>query len=172
MEHISTRPYRMPQSQFVQRLILGKMAVPLLCVAGLLLLAIVVGIIVDLRFLIVGAMIAFIVLPMLMAFVYIIYGMSPRCYPNTTLHTLDFQSDKIVMRWDVVMLNQENEDNPEDLPVREMSMSIPLKDITYRFGLKGVTLYLKGHPFGFIYAPYETFPESTDFKKLVEKLSL
>lgn len=173
MEYISTRPYRMPKSQFLRWLIFEKMVIPLLLISALIVVAIIVGIIFDLRFLIVGAMIVFIIAPMLIAFAYIIYGMSPRCYPNTTLHTLDFHSDKIVMRWKTAIFNPEDEDVPKEAEMREMSVIIPIAEINQcSFGLKGLTLHLKGRPYGFVYAPYETFPESTDFKKLAESFIL
>lgn len=86
-----------------------------LCAIGLG--GLILGIVVDLRWMVVGLMVVLIILPMIASFLYYYYGLKPECYINTVPHFFEFSEDGISVTMTFPKVEKTQSDEDADLPV-------------------------------------------------------
>lgn len=121
----------------------------------------------DLRYAIVAMMVLFILIPMLLAFLYIYYGLSQGCWQNILERRLTVSDDFVEI---VSYVKRKiGFDDEETLREEERITKIEWKDINrVRFISSGIVLELSCRPYGFMYIPFSAIPDKEESKKMIE----
>lgn len=155
---ISTEKFKLSAGQFIVLLTrlagLKWLAVPIIGVVSLAITAIALA---DVRLAILAMMLVFIVIPMIMAMLYINYGLSENCYINVIDHEIIFSEKEIIIQ--TYHIRNPEEENPEEEIKRHIVEWETIKDVQY--GLKHILLIISQPRFGFLYIPLSAFPESS-----------
>lgn len=115
--------------------------------ALLLLAGIIAGFVFDFRFLILGLMILFILMPMLAAYIYFYYGLRRECWLNVVDHSIGIGDDGL----DVKIYDTDG----EQVELRT-SFMIPYKDLSgYKVGKDCVYFMIARPVKGFVWFPVE-----------------
>lgn len=103
----------------------------------------------DMRWLVAALMLVMVAVPAVLLFLFIHYGMSPRCLPMVYPHTVLLNDSGIHVRATV----------PGE-PVHTLKLDAAWSDVARaRAGLKALTIKLKGTPPGLLYIPYDALPD-------------
>lgn len=148
----------------------------------------------DLRLIICGLIVLFIVVPMVIAYLYINYALDPECAYNTLLHTLHLDSDGIEITVYPSMSKKTDEGKDleeagaEDIniaheaDVEEIS-NLDNEEITfihrvmyndlhrYKVGLNSVIIPVGRFRRGFIYIPRKAFECQETFEDFIKRIS-
>lgn len=92
---VCTHAFKMSASNFMSTFLFRYAWLWLLSLSALGVAGLVIGITVDIRWLILGLMLIFIVIPLVATFIYYYFALKPECYVNTTCHTLEFDENGI-----------------------------------------------------------------------------
>lgn len=165
MERIATNIFKINGS-ILSRTILMLYGKTWITVAACLLLPmILLGIFLDVRWVIVSLMAIFIVFPMLLAFLFFYYGMNRVSVINSTHHSLEFSKDGIMAS----IYNKEEESERE---ARYKLRSQTIMDYSavsdYVVGVKDVILRTRLEGKGFLIIPLSAFAEKTSFMQAIE----
>lgn len=136
----------------------------------------------DLRWLIVMFMCLLIVSPMVLAFLYFRYALSPRCYPNSFPHTVTVDEQGILLNGtmeisalpdkDVEMTDSGQAERKTEDTV-SLHLSTSWEEIwTVRCTLNDVRIFLKGSPAGMIILPYSVLEDADACIRLIRAKSL
>lgn len=153
-----SREFSMSAGRFALEMIFRYAWVWLLTVCAAALAGLIVGIIVDIRWLVVALMVVTIIMPMLLVFQYYYFGLRREAYVNTLPHTIIAGNDGLTLR-----LHLDPDVRDEFFPYAEM---LPM-----RFGAKSAYIPLKAPAKGFIWIPadaYEDPDKMTCFLKSVD----
>jgi len=149
-EPIYTTPLlpRMPATHFIVRLARAKAMLPLAILGALLVIFILLGCLLDMRLLIIGLMIPAIILPMVMAFLYFSYALSPRCLPCVHPHQIEFYHHSLTICY---LVSAPVDGHPE--AVRRVRVDVPRADVSgYTVHPEGITIFMRA-PFGMLLIP-------------------
>lgn len=93
--------FKMPHGNFIRTILIQNGKMWLLIPVMLILIGLVLGIVADYRFAIVGLMAFFILLPLELLFIYLYYGFLETFYFNVTLHKIILDDSEITvsMKW-------------------------------------------------------------------------
>lgn len=124
------------------------------------------GLFVDWRFALVTAMLALVLAPGALSFLFFKYALSPRCLPEVWPHTVTFTPDGFEVRATVPPLPQT--ENPQGTNPEE-EMEVSPTHIGYvagygdvrevRVGVEGLVIRLAGTPPGLLHVPYSVLSE-------------
>ena len=137
----------------------------------------VLGFTIDIRFFIVALIWIFLILPLMTAFLYFYYGLMPLTALNATLHKIIFAEDKVR----VVILNRIEEEgismanNPKN-PVEEPSSAEEksfIADKNSFMGFRGNSdcLILQFRKLGWLGIPLESLQSPEDLKRIISFFS-
>lgn len=145
---------------------------------------IIVGIIFDYKYAIVGLMILFIVIPMIISFVYFYFGFSPYCYFNTSEHLIyNLDEKKIYIKLRFLCQDLCNtEDNATSLTnetVDGVKECFRYKDFFIDKGLLKNYIVLKNSVIfkfikeynGFLWIPETAFENTEQFKQIILEIN-
>lgn len=169
-EQIATERFRMPRSELMRRMIRELPLAPWIVLAVLFLGCIVLGAIVNIRFVAVGLMLLFIVAPAISAYLYFSYGLRKYVAFNVLSHQLRFTPEGVTVTIFVPMGNIEEEkrtDNETDDAKEEEEKLEETREMFIRRDMLGKgemtvkALYIQviDTDSGFIYIPLEQLPE-------------
>lgn len=122
----------------------------------------------DLRWLIVMFMCLLIVSPMVLAFLYFRYALSPRCYPNSFPHTATIDEGGITLSGTIEIPALPDKDEPDsEQTEKKIERTVPLH-LSASWGdigavgctLHDVRVFLKGSPAGLIILPYSALEDA------------
>ncbi len=141
-----------------------------LVVAG----AVAAAVVADLRWLVVALMLAFIVAPMVAAFLYFSFGLREECYANVLPHTVNVSPGGFRIVIDVMPpkdydsdLVKEEESEPK--PLRRYSVDFSAGEIgRYTVDSNGITVAVNASLKGFVRLPFGSFGSEEEFRKAVE----
>lgn len=149
--------------------------------ACLLLPMILMGIFLDVRWVIVSLMAIFIVFPMLLAFLFFYYGMNRVSVVNSTRHALEFGEEGInALIYDKAEASPGSEDTQERQPAakdEEMKPQYRLRSKTligypcvtgYSVGVSNVVLHTTLGGKGFLIVPLSAFADKPTFMQAIE----
>lgn len=119
----------------------------------------VLGIVVDLRLMIISLMVMFLILPGALAMIYYYYGLRKGCCLNVTSHSLECGKDLVIVR----IFDGDDEIRREDIPYSFFGR--------YRVGKDDVTFSMTGDWEGFLWLPLHAYPDEKAFIEAVELIS-
>ncbi|MDE5875411.1 MAG: hypothetical protein K2H15_07165 [Muribaculaceae bacterium] len=156
---MQTEPFRMTGKDFIGTAA-GLYSLPwLLPFAFLLVAALVAGVLIDLRWIIVFLMLLFIVFPMIVTFLYFNYGLREVTVYNSVEHRLLFGDSTLSL----TVCRGEEEEVVKEIPYTDFS--------GYYTGKNCVVVPLKQKVRGFVWIPVNSFSSFEDFRESVELLS-
>lgn len=171
---MNTERFRMGTGAYFTRLVYLHGTRPIVIVATLFLVAFILAFALDIRFAIVAVMIAFIIVPLAMAWLYFFHGLLPGYAFNISWHILSVSPEGIeVILFRPVYSRESDKESDEDTEriVRwEMGKRLffPKEEIGgILTGGDGVTVPLKG---GMIAIPRDAFKNQEDYEKFVKGL--
>ena len=158
---VSTNIFKLSRKQFIlllTRLVAIKwLVIPMI----LLLIAITITFILnDIRFVIIGLMILFIIIPMILAFLYISYGLMENCYINIIEHEVEFSSECLILKSHIKKITDEENEETE---IRIMERKLPwdaISKVTYN--IDNLMLLINKPNFGFLLIPTSSFNSNDD----------
>lgn len=161
----SEKPLKMPHREFALTLAMMYGKTLLVVLALLVLAGFVLGALVDLRWLILGLMVALIVAPMLLVFFYLRYGMNDECSFNVLHHTLEVTPDSLRV---VILKEPEKEDEPY-LPQREAVFPLSMLGMA-SLSSDSVTVPITDKRKGFVWVPYSSFTTRDGLKDFLSSI--
>lgn len=178
---MESKVYRMRGASFAVEMMFRYSGIWLLGLFVLALLGIILGVTVDLRILVVGLMVIFVVFPMVLAFLYYYFGLRKECFINTIPHSLLITDDGLTVRMffypdnkgqdgDVVEESSDNNESSDTdvIPqIREEFFSYS-QMLPYRIGSKSVTIPLRSPAKGFIWIPADAFDDNAELASALE----
>ncbi len=172
--YIRTEEYKITKSLMLRILARRHLLTPMLILAAAAISLAVTGFLVDLRLVMLAALVLFVALPLIMAFVYIFYAFNSKVVLNIVEHFATFGPEEIEVVWrpNLQKSEQKSEDAQsllEQLPTH--TTTIKYEEIArLKVGLNGLLLVIK--PSGFLYIPYEKTANSDQlFNFLKDKIS-
>lgn len=154
---LTTGEIRSSHRQFISTLARLKAVWPL-ALLSLAVLGCAAGAFFDIRWLIAALMLVAIVAPMVMAFLYIMYALSPRCLPQVHPHRVTIEPEEIVIRYRVKPLPPL--ENPEEVPEEKtIEVRVPAGQIARIHRGSEAFVIEFCHPFGFARIPWQALPE-------------
>lgn len=161
-----SRVFKMGAGKFAVELIFRYSWIWLLSCSLLAVGGIVLGIAIDLRWLVVALMIIFIVIPFVLAFLYYFYGLRRECYVNTILHRFIVREDGLVCRLYILDSNSENErtyrTRDEFFPYTSMKRFV--------IGNNSAVIPLRSPAKGFLWIPADSFNNTDHLSALLKLL--
>lgn len=173
MPEIITDEYAISTSRLLA-LALQLRFMPLITVMCILTVAaLAAGILVDIRWFIISFMLLLVVAPCVLALLYLLYALSPRCFQNVWPHRTSLTPDGITLTGEITPPVKENSDDDDDSAppeARPIRLDVPWKDVRrLRIGLHGMTLVFRGKPAGFLDIPYSAIPDADTAIKYIRQ---
>lgn len=175
---MESKVFKMSGTIFVTEMLFRYSGAWLLGLFSMALLGVILGVTVDLRLLVIGLMVVFVVLPMVLAFLYYYYGLRRECFINTIPHSLLIGDDGLTVR---MILTADNTDEEEEITEdshdsSDKSVATRIRDeffsysqmLPYRIGSKSVTIPLRTPDKGFIWIPADAFDDNTELASALE----
>lgn len=161
-KQVSTNIFKLSRKQFI--LLLTKLValkwllIPLIFLFATFVLTFILN---DIRFVIVGLMILFIIIPMILAFLYISYGLLENCYINIIDHEVEFANDCLVLKSHIKKFtdNEENEEAETRILERKLKWDA-ISKVTYN--VDNMVILIDKPKFGFLHIPYSSFNSTDD----------
>lgn len=161
-----SRVYKMGAGKFAVELIFRYSWVWLLSCSLLAVGGIALGIVIDLRWLVVALMIIFIVIPFVLAFLYYYYGLRRECYVNTIPHRFIINGEGLTCRLYIPDLNSEKErtyrTRDEFFPYTSMKRFV--------IGSNSAVIPLRSPAKGFLWIPADSFNNTDHLSALLKLL--
>ncbi len=177
---ICTRPFRMGRGEFARTLFMQK-GLTATCVLFLLFITgIFFGSLVDIRFLILSAMIVFIILPMVIGYLYYYHALGKYYHFNVVDHNIRIGDDAlhVVMYFPVKMEKDADREVDEDRVNGDEQESVEYKTLEYKIRYEDLgrcnisfrsAIFPVGSPeVGFLWLPESAFNESGDFQEIID----
>lgn len=159
-----TRVFRMGSGRFAMELIFRYSWIWMLGLSVLSVAGIVLGITVNLRWLVVGLLVICVVIPMVLAFLYYYYGLQRGCFVNTIPHRIVVSEDGLIAR--LVIRDSEA---PEEVRVRDEFF--PFNRMRpFVVGNDSAVIPLKSPAKGFIWIPADAFNDENHLSDLLKTL--
>jgi len=175
---MESKVYKMGGVSFAAEMLFRYSGAWLLGLFALALLGIILGVAVDLRLLVVGLMVFFVVIPMVLAFLYYYFGLRRECFINTIPHSVLIDDEGLTVRMilhydnagsddDIKEYKHESSDNNEELRIREEYFSFS-QMLPYRIGSRSVIIPLCTPAKGFIWIPSDAFDDKAELVAALE----
>lgn len=120
------------------------------------------GLLLDWRYALVAAMLLLVLVPGVMAILYLNYALSPRCLPEAWPHTVTFTPEGFTVSATVPPLPASDDEGEAEAP-RQIGFSASYSQVReVRAGVDGVVIRLKGTPPGLVHVPYAALPDSNE----------
>lgn len=174
--------YRMSHSKFIFTLFRLVSGVWLTIPALLFIAAVVMAVFFDLAYAIVAMMILLILVPLLMAFLYIYYGFAQGCWINILEKEIKLISEGIEVKMffkikkdeceteEGLQDNSECDDVDDKVEIEERVRIIKWSEIKdLRLSTDSVMLMLADRPMGFLYIPLTTMKKESAFLEMLKK---
>lgn len=181
-EELRTERYRMSHSKFIITLFRLVSNVWLVVPAILFIGAVVMAIVIDLAYVIVAMMILLILIPLMMAFLYVYYGLAQGCWINILEKEIKLMSEGIEVKMffkinkgrrdaeEVTQDNSECDDVDDKVEIEERVRIIKWSEIKdLRLSIDSVMLMLADKPMGFLYIPLTTIKKESTFVEMLKK---
>ncbi len=163
--------FKMKSSSFILTIIglYGKWWI--IAITFVFFIALALGLAIDIRFLIISLMILFLITPMAIAMIFIVYGFRKDCSFNVANHRLHIEGENLEV--------EIGEDTSEDKDDEEMkivalcsTVSFPLSSLlNYQVNKNYVIVRLRDKKKGFIYIPLDAFEgDSIKLQKFLKRL--
>lgn len=163
------KPMKMERKEYMNTMFRLWGVVPLRIIIGLLIVGLLAGVIIDVRWILVCAMIVLIALPMVMLFLYYYYGLLERCYFNATEHSLTLDDDGILITMNFKTYN-EDVDSEE---LKQRTFKLKYDELCPCVGAPGAVIYPIARPTkGFLWLPVKGFKDYSEFQKAMELIKL
>lgn len=166
---MKSRVFYMPHSKMLAYLFSVHGKVWLIVAASIVIALIILSIALhDLRYVICGLMVIFIIIPMIMSFLYLNYALIPAVAFNVLPHSLQLDGDGI----NILIYPKKSASKDKEITEEEhdpVSKIIKYSDlINYTVGLDSVYFKLSGN--GFLYIPTAAFESQMQFNDFVTTL--
>lgn len=170
-KEIVSEPFRMGAGAFAKTMIFRYAAVWVVALMVIALVGVAFGIIVDIRWMIVGFMVVFIVIPALLMFFYYSYGLKRECYVNAVNHRIIVGDEGVTARIIVPAFTETDKDgNITETPERMRDEFFSYDAMTeVRRNIKSFTITLGPPHRGFLWIPETAFPTPEAYERLFEK---
>lgn len=171
-----SRVFRMSGKGFALELLFRYAWIWLLSLSMFAVAGLVLGIMVDLRWLVAALMIVCIVLPLVLGFLYYYYGLRRECFVNTVSHRLIVGESGIICRlWLKGKKNDTNEEaeiaNNDVCEIRFRDEFFPYESMgKFVMGKDSALVPLKKPLSGFLWIPSDAFTEPDHLSLLLRKL--
>ncbi len=142
----------MSRSRFLRTLAALKARKPLAGLGLAVGVAVAAGVLTDVRWGIIALMLVTVVAPMVMAFLYIVHAISPRCLQNVHARRVEIFPRYMAVTYEVPGIPADGDDEPEPRLVRFEVGKEELASVRVRPADVLVTMRA---PFGFIILPYD-----------------
>lgn len=153
----TTITFRMSAANFMTTFIFKYAWIWILALSSVGLIGLIVGIVVDIRWFIVGLMVILIILPMISAFLYYTFALKPECYVNIVEHDIELNENGIKVN----MLFEEEKTRTEVFEYNDFAR--------IDLGPKSLNLIMRKPRKGFIWVPFSAF-ETDDTEAAIEYL--
>ena len=186
MNHLpapTTNEFRMGGANFLSVLLFRYAWIWLLTLSVAGVCGIVLGIVIDYRWMILGLMVILVILPMIFAFIYYFYALRRECYVNTVNHRLVFEDDGIraILKFRINAQSDgekedqssgaEGNDAEEIFNTREEFFNY--SDMKpYQFGAKSLIIGFRPPRKGFIWVPFDAFESESELARTLDMLTL
>lgn len=179
---LRTERYRMSHSKFIITLFRLVSNVWLVVPAMLFIGTVVMAIVIDLAYVIVAMMILLILIPLMMAFMYVYYGLAEGCWINILEKEIKLMSEGIEVKMFFKInkggrdAEEDTQDNSEcrdvddnvEVGTRERIIKwLEIKEM--RLSTDSVMLMLADKPIGFLYIPFTTMKMESAFVEMLKK---
>ena len=166
-QSIRTNIFRLNQRQFI--LLLTKLVALKWLIFPILLLIVAVLVTcftTDIRYAIVALMILFIIIPMLLAFLYISYGLLDNCYINIINHEMEFSNQYIKLIGHITTNSEYEDDCSEKEKLIERTIDWnSISRIIYNFN--DIVIIINKPKFGFLLIPFSELQSKEEISKLL-----
>lgn len=183
-ETIETGIFRMAGGKFARELIFRYAGIWLvgLCIVGLA--GLIFGVAIDIRWLIAGLMVIFIVIPLMLGIFYYYFGLRRECFVNALPHTLLINDDGITARLHL-RERKEAEEAESAEAVAEAKDNKKEEEATYRIkdevfpyscmqkytmGASSLIIPLRDNGRGFIWIPKSAFDDPEKYYATIDML--
>lgn len=180
-----TNEIRMSSGRFLPELIfrfggIWMLSLCIISVAGLAL-----GIVIDLRWFVLGLMLIFVVLPMIISFMYYYYGLRRECYVNTLPHRIRMQEDGLAVTMVFKHRKEEkkedsNQENPEEETghTEEPEFEITEREEIFPYSMlnpmkvtsDSAMFFFRKPRKGFIWIPVNAFDDPETLSEFLERI--
>lgn len=166
-KEIVSEPFRMGGAAFAKTMIFRYAAVWVVSLMVIAQVGVAFGIAVDIRWMIVGFMIVFIVIPALLMFFYYSYGLKRECYVNAVNHRIITGDKGVTARIIVPAITETDEEgNTTETEERTRDEFFPYESMTeVRRNIKSFTVTLGKPHRGFIWIPETAYPNPEDLER-------
>lgn len=163
---MESKEYRMGSGRFASELLFRYGGWWLLLLSMTAVAGIVLGICLDLRWMVVGLMTVFVVIPMVLAFLYYYYGLRRECFVNTIPHKIDVSEDGItvLLRISASVQSESSdtdslqENNDAELEYRREFFPFSAMS-PYRIGNNSVIIPFRSPAKGFLWIPADAYDD-------------
>lgn len=173
MKEYATSEFRMGAAKFASEIIFRYAAPWLLSLSAIGVIGVVMGVIVDYRWLFAVLFLIFVIAPMLLVLLYYYFGLRREAYVNTVHHKIIICEEGMLFKLRFMSANKDSADGvdkQEEHIVREeffkYSEMLPMK-----IGFNSVSVPLRAPAKGFLWIPrraFESDDDMADFFKILE----
>lgn len=167
-----TGEFRMSAGKFITEVIFKFAAPWLLTLTVIGLIGLMLGVMIDYRWMLAVLFIIFIIAPTMLAFIYYYFGLRREAYVNTVLHTITLQDNGMLFTLKFPVSNHEESSDVEkegEVQIREeffaYSEMLPMKT-----GLKSVSIPLRSPAKGYLWIPRSAFQSDDSMAEFLEYL--
>lgn len=158
---MTSKPFSMPSKKMLTALYLEYGSVwTIIAVIGIVTF-VVLGVTVNLKFLILALIWVFLFWPLMVAFLYFFYGMRPLTAFNSISHTVSFSPEEVT-----VQIHEEDPENSE--PGKEFKVAAT-RFQKVKTGADAMILFFGDE--GWLWIPLSAFDSIDDFKKILQMLN-
>lgn len=158
---LTTQEFRMGASRFALEMIFRYAGVWLITLAAIALAGVIFGLVVDIRWFVLGLMVSFIIFPLLLAFLYYYYALRRDCVVNYLPHRLSIMPDSGLV---ATMRVDENTERNETFAWESL--------FPYKIGSNSAVVPMKAPLKGFIWIPASAFGSEADMVEFFKALDL
>lgn len=163
---MESKEYRMGSGRFASELLFRYGGWWLLLLSMTAVAGIVLGICMDLRWMVVGLMTVFVVIPMALAFLYYYYGFRRECFVNTIPHKIDVSADGITVLLRISAPERTESADPDsfsenvDAGPQYRREFFPFSAMSsYRIGNNSVIIPFRSPAKGFLWIPADAYDD-------------
>lgn len=177
IDFLCENPFRMGRGEFARTLFLEK-GLSAVCVLSILfIVGIFIGWLVDLRFMILSAMIIFIITPMLMGYLYYYHALGKYYHFNVVDHNISFLDNGLRITMYFPMMEESDtmesdSENTDKLSCKTIDYTIRYSDFSGCVSNPNSALFHIGVPAnGFLWLPVSAFGSIEKFNDTVNEIS-
>lgn len=181
-DYVCKKSFRMGRGDFARTLFMQKGLTPICMISLVLLVGFFVGLAIDLRFLILSAMIVFIIIPLIIGFLYYYYALDKYYRFNVVDHNITMGNKGLTITMFFPLNKEEEADEENDCQTSkeshdEADYKVVKQTIDYAeigmptYQSKSVIYRLGKKDNGFLWIPESAFETTGDFQKFIDNLN-